>query len=178
MKTSDAQSIQGIVILFVALLLTSTSAVHMQIGTMKFDALQNMQIPSAFLTQARFLVPVLVVSSAHSLVPIPMIARFSIVLHSTAAPDACCRRVPVGTRLMRAASGANDQPISLKKIHYEPFKGRVLFHTKYSEYFKENLHMFDALDFLAQLTPDAWASNTTTQEWYDLPSISRRRDYN
>ena len=44
--------------------------------------------------------------------------------------------------------------------------------------FKENLHMFDALDFLAQLTQDAWASNTTTQEWYDLPSISRRRDYN
>ena len=24
-------------------------------------------------------------------------------------------------------------PISLKKIRYEPFKGRVLFHTKYSE---------------------------------------------
>ena len=36
-------------------------------------------------------------------------------------------------------------PISLKKIRYEPFKGRVLFHTTYSEYFKENLHMFDAL---------------------------------
>ncbi|POQ99803.1 hypothetical protein AU468_10005 [Alkalispirochaeta sphaeroplastigenens] len=43
-------------------------------------------------------------------------------------------------------------PISLKKIHYEPFKGRVLFHTKYSQYFKQNLHMFDALDFLAELT--------------------------
>ena len=43
-------------------------------------------------------------------------------------------------------------PISLKKIRYEPFKGRVLFHTTYSECFKENLHMFDALDFLAQLT--------------------------
>jgi hypothetical protein len=42
-------------------------------------------------------------------------------------------------------------PISLKKIRYEPFKGRVLFHTKYSEYFKENVHMFDALDFLAEL---------------------------
>jgi hypothetical protein len=28
-------------------------------------------------------------------------------------------------------------PISLKKIRYEPFKGRVLFHTTYSEYFKE-----------------------------------------
>ena len=43
-------------------------------------------------------------------------------------------------------------PISLKKIRYEPFKGKVLFHTKYSEYFKQNAHLFDALDFLAELT--------------------------
>ena len=43
-------------------------------------------------------------------------------------------------------------PASLKKIRYEPFKGRVLFHTTYSDYFKENVHMFDALDFLADLT--------------------------
>ncbi len=43
-------------------------------------------------------------------------------------------------------------PISLKKIRYEPFKERVLFHTTYSEYFKENVHLFDALDFLAELT--------------------------
>jgi len=43
-------------------------------------------------------------------------------------------------------------PISLKKIRYEPFKGRVLFHTTYSEYFKQNVHLFDALDFLAELT--------------------------
>ena len=43
-------------------------------------------------------------------------------------------------------------PISLKKIRYEPFKGRVLFHTTYSEYFKENVHLFDALVFLAELT--------------------------
>jgi len=43
-------------------------------------------------------------------------------------------------------------PISLKKIRYEPFKGRVLFHTTYSDYFKENVHMFEALDFLAELT--------------------------
>ena len=42
-------------------------------------------------------------------------------------------------------------PVSLKKIRYEPFKGRVLFHTTYSEYFKENTHMFEALDFLAEL---------------------------
>ena len=39
-----------------------------------------------------------------------------------------------------------------KKIRYEPFKGRVLFHTTYSDYFKENVHLFDPLDFLAELT--------------------------
>ncbi len=43
-------------------------------------------------------------------------------------------------------------PLSLKTIRYEPFKGRVLFHTTYSQYFKENVHMFEALDFLADLT--------------------------
>ncbi|NBC29492.1 MAG: hypothetical protein GVY29_05815 [Spirochaetes bacterium] len=43
-------------------------------------------------------------------------------------------------------------PIFLKKIHYEPFQGRVLFHTTYSEYFKQNLHVFNALDFLAEFT--------------------------
>lgn len=43
-------------------------------------------------------------------------------------------------------------PVSLKKIRYEPFKGRVLFHTTYSDYFKENMHMFDAPDFIAELT--------------------------
>ena len=26
-------------------------------------------------------------------------------------------------------------PVSLKKIRYEPFKAKVLFHTKYSDYF-------------------------------------------
>ena len=31
-------------------------------------------------------------------------------------------------------------------------KGRVLFHTHYNEYFKENVHMFEACDFLAELT--------------------------
>ena len=41
--------------------------------------------------------------------------------------------------------------ISLKKIRYEPFKGRMLFHTTYSDYFKENVHLFDPLDFLAEL---------------------------
>ena len=43
-------------------------------------------------------------------------------------------------------------PVSLKKLHYEPFKGRVLFHTRYNQYFGENIHMFDGPDFLAELT--------------------------
>jgi len=43
-------------------------------------------------------------------------------------------------------------PISLKKIHYEGFKGKVFFHTHYNEYFKENVHIFEACDFLAELT--------------------------
>lgn len=43
-------------------------------------------------------------------------------------------------------------PISLKKINYDPFKCRVLFHTHYNNYFKENVHMFKGLDFLAELT--------------------------
>ena len=36
-------------------------------------------------------------------------------------------------------------PLSLKKIRHEPFKSRVLFHTTYSEYFKQNVKMFDPL---------------------------------
>jgi hypothetical protein len=44
-------------------------------------------------------------------------------------------------------------PISLDKIIYEPFHGKVLFKTpKYNEYFKENFRSFDALDFIAEVT--------------------------
>jgi transposase len=77
-------------------------------------------------------------------------------------------------------------PISLAKIRYEPFKGRVLFHTTYSEYFKENLHMFDALDFIAELTQHIppkglqlirryglYASRTKGR-WENMPWVSER----
>ena len=77
-------------------------------------------------------------------------------------------------------------PISLKKIRYEPFKGPVLFHTKYSQYFKQNLHMFDALDFLAELTRHIppkrlqlirgyglYASRTKGR-WEDMPWVTER----
>ncbi|MBN2534701.1 MAG: transposase [Spirochaetales bacterium] len=44
-------------------------------------------------------------------------------------------------------------PISLEKIKYEPFHGRVLFKTpKYNDYFKENFKAFDVLDFIAEVT--------------------------
>ncbi|HDY87703.1 MAG TPA: hypothetical protein ENH82_06230 [bacterium] len=43
-------------------------------------------------------------------------------------------------------------PISLKKIFQEPFKSKVLFKAKYNDYFKENVKIFDAEDFIADLT--------------------------
>jgi transposase len=43
-------------------------------------------------------------------------------------------------------------PISLKKVSFESFHGKVLFHTHYNDYFKENLKLFDASDFIALLT--------------------------
>jgi len=74
----------------------------------------------------------------------------------------------------------------LKKITYEPFKGRVLFHTTYSDYFKENLHMFTALDFLAELTQHippkgvqlirryGLYSSRKKGAWDDMPYIAER----
>ena len=77
-------------------------------------------------------------------------------------------------------------PISLKKIRYEPFKGKVLFHTKYSEYFKQNVHLFDALDFLGELTQHippkglqlirrygVYASRTKGR-WNEMPWVAER----
>lgn len=77
-------------------------------------------------------------------------------------------------------------PISLKKIRYEPSKGRVFFHTTYSEYFKQNVHMFEALDFLAELTQHVppkrlqlirryglYASRTKGR-WEQMPWVAER----
>ena len=78
-------------------------------------------------------------------------------------------------------------PISLKKIRCEPFKGRVLFHTTYSEYFKENVHLFDALDFLAELTQHlppkgirlirryGHYSSRTKGRWPKIPYVAERK---
>jgi len=48
-------------------------------------------------------------------------------------------------------------PISLKKIRYEPFKGRVLFHTKYSDYFGPTQRVGRQL-------------STCSMRWTSLPS--------
>lgn len=77
-------------------------------------------------------------------------------------------------------------PISLKKIHYEGFKGRVLFHTHYNEYFKENVHIFNACDFLAELTQHippkgvqlirryGLYSSRTKGAWETMPHVAER----
>ncbi|HKJ86710.1 MAG TPA: transposase, partial [Spirochaetia bacterium] len=77
-------------------------------------------------------------------------------------------------------------PLSLKKIRYEPSKGKVLFHTKYSDYFKENVHLFDALDFLAELTQHippgrvqlirryGLYSSRTKGRWSQMPGVAAR----
>ena len=44
-------------------------------------------------------------------------------------------------------------PISLDKIKYDQFHGKVLFKTpKYNDYFKENFRTFDAVEFIALVT--------------------------
>ena len=47
---------------------------------------------------------------------------------------------------------------SLKKIRYDSFKGRVLLYTIFSYYFIENVHMFDACDFIGWALPEVWCS--------------------
>ena len=65
-------------------------------------------------------------------------------------------------------------------------KGRLLFHTTYSEYFKQNLHMFDALDFLAELTQHippkrlqlirryGLYTSRTKGRWKEMPWVAER----
>jgi hypothetical protein len=43
-------------------------------------------------------------------------------------------------------------PVSLKKIMYIKEKANILYHTKYNGYWKENIKLFKASDFIAELT--------------------------
>jgi len=43
-------------------------------------------------------------------------------------------------------------PVSLKKIMYIKEKRGILYHTKYNDYWKENIKLFKVGDFIAELT--------------------------
>ena len=66
-------------------------------------------------------------------------------------------------------------PISLEKIKYEPFSGKVLFKTpKYNDYFKENFRIFKALDFIAEVTAHIPPKNKQYIRRYGLYSSRTR----
>ena len=73
----------------------------------------------------------------------------------------------------------------MNKIKYEPFKGKVLFKTKYNEYFGENFKVYNGEDFVAALArhiPPARIhlvryyglySSRSRGVWKDIPYIVR-----
>ena len=42
-------------------------------------------------------------------------------------------------------------PISLDKLRYDPMHGRILWHTKYNQYFGQNVKMMDGAEFIREL---------------------------
>ena len=53
-------------------------------------------------------------------------------------------------------------PVSLNKIIYDPFKVKVIFKTKYNKYFKENLKVYEADEFIAKFAQHYTASEDKT----------------
>ena len=43
-------------------------------------------------------------------------------------------------------------PVSLKKVLFEQYDGRVIYYSDYNDYFKRNMQVFSVHDFLASLT--------------------------
>jgi hypothetical protein len=50
------------------------------------------------------------------------------------------------------AEYAARAPLSLQKLTYDALGGKVLYHTSYSPYFKQNTTLWDAVDFIASIT--------------------------
>ena len=67
--------------------------------------------------------------------------------------------------------------VALDKIVYEPVKGNVLFHTKYNQYFKENLKVFKAEEFIAQLTQHVPPPRMRVIRYYGLYSSRSRQKW-
>jgi hypothetical protein len=65
-------------------------------------------------------------------------------------------------------------PVSLNKIIYEPFKGKVIFKTKYNKYFKENLKVYDADEFIARLAQHIPLPKIRLIRYFDLYSSKSR----
>jgi len=65
-------------------------------------------------------------------------------------------------------------PISLNKIIYESFKGKVIFKTKYNAYFKENLKVFDAVEFIGQTVQHIPIPRIRLIRYYGLYSSKSR----
>ena len=65
-------------------------------------------------------------------------------------------------------------PISLKKIIYESFKGKVIFKTKYNAYFKENLKVYDPVEFIALLAQHIPISRVRLIRYFGLYSSKSR----
>ena len=65
-------------------------------------------------------------------------------------------------------------PVSLNKIIYEPFKGKVIFKTKYNKYFKENLKVYNADEFIARLAQHIPLPRIRLIRYFDLYSSKSR----
>ena len=59
-------------------------------------------------------------------------------------------------------------PVSLTKITYETVKKKILYHTKYNEYWGENVKLFTALDFIAELTQHIPAKHKHLIRYYGV----------
>ena len=65
-------------------------------------------------------------------------------------------------------------PVSLEKIIYEPVKGKVIFKTKYNKYFKENLKVYEADEFIARLVQHIPLPRIRLIRYFDLYSSKSR----
>ena len=75
---------------------------------------------------------------------------------------------------MRASADyISRPPIMLKKLQYVPFpggRGRVIMRTKFNDFQKENLKVYDAEDFIAALTQFIPPARARLVRFYDLYS--------
>ena len=65
-------------------------------------------------------------------------------------------------------------PVSLQKITYESTKGKIIYHTKYNIYCKENIKLFTAVDFIAELTQHIPPKRKHLIRYYGLYANARR----